>query len=126
MLASNQILGVLNVESRTANNFTESDERLLKGLADLAVIALQNAQAYEREKRLAAESQVLNEVSKVITSQLDSLRVFDLILEKALELTDSTLGTLNLYDDEANELYMVTERGVANARKGFRQKLQEG
>ncbi len=54
------------------------------------------------------------------------LRVFDLIVEKALELTDSTLGSLHLYDDEANELYMVTERGVANAKKSFRQKFHEG
>ncbi len=38
------------LKALSANNFSESDERLLKGLADLAVIALQNAQAYETRK----------------------------------------------------------------------------
>src|SRR5712692_9637680 len=54
-----------------------SDARLLQGLADLAVVALQNAQVYEREKRLVVEGRLLNEISKEITSQLDFARVFD-------------------------------------------------
>ena len=73
MLAGNTLWGVLNIESPNLNNFSESDERLLQGLADLAVIALQNAHAYEREKRLAEEAQALNQISKEITSQLDPL-----------------------------------------------------
>src|SRR5260370_6481772 len=126
MFAGNDLRGVLNVESLSPNNFTESDERLLKGLADLAVVALQNAQAYEREKRLVAEAQVLNEISQEITSQLDLNHVFDLILVKALELTHSTLGSLHLYDPHLNELYMVADRGVAEDKKGRHQKLGEG
>jgi GAF domain-containing protein len=126
MLAGNELRGVLNIESLSSNNFNESDERLLRGLADLAVIALQNAQAYEREKRLAQESQVLNEISKEITSQLDLTRVFDLILGKALELTHSVFGSLYLYDPHLNELHMVADRGVSEDKKGLRQKLGEG
>ena len=126
MLVGDDLRGVLNIESLSPNNFTESDERLLKGLADLAVIALQNAQAYEREKRLVAEAQVLNEISQEITSQLDLIHVFDLILEKALELTHSAMGSLYLYDPHVNELRMVAERGVAEDKKGRYQKLGEG
>jgi GAF domain-containing protein len=133
MLVGNELHGVLNVESLSVNNFSESDERLLQGLADLAVIALQNAQAYDREKhfaaeslRLATESQVLNQISKEITSQLDTSHVFDLILNKALELTHSTLGSLHLYNSDLNELIMVAELGVAQSKKGLRQLLHQG
>jgi len=126
MLAGNELRGVLNIESPHPNNFSEGDERLLKGLADLAVVALQNARAYEREKRLAAEAQVLNEISKEITSQLDPAHVFDLILEKALELTHSNLGNLMLYDPDQNDLWMAAERGVAQDKKGARQGLHQG
>ena len=100
--------------------------RLLTGLAALAVVALQNAQAYEREKRLLAEAQVLNEISKEITSQLNYAHVFDLILEKALELTHSSSGTLELYDRSQNELWMIAERGVSESKKGLRLGLDEG
>jgi len=126
MLAGNELRGVLNVESLSPNNFTESDERLLQGLADLAVIALQNAQAYEREKRLVAEGQVLNEISKEITSQLDLAHVFDLIVEKALELTHSKLGALLLYDSDLNDLGTVAAHGLAEDKKGIRLSLQQG
>jgi GAF domain-containing protein len=126
MLASDELHGVLNVESPNLNNFDESDERLLQGLADLAVVALQNAQAYEKEKRLAQESQVLNEISKEITSQLDYVRVFNLILDNALELTHSVLGSLHLYNAELGELRMMVEQGVAEENKGLRQKLGKG
>ncbi len=126
MLAGDELRGVLNVESSSPNNFGESDERLLQGLADLAVVALQNAQAYEREKRLVAEGQVLNEINREITSQLDLTHVFDLILEKALELSHSTLGSLHLYDPDQNDLQMVAERGVIEEKKGLRQTLHQG
>ncbi len=126
MMAGDKLLGVLDVESPVENNFGESDERLLKALADLAVVALQNAQAYDREKRLAEEAQVLNEVSKEITSQLDHIRVFNLIIERALSLTHSSLGTLWLYDREQNMLWMASERGVTDERKGKRITLDQG
>ena len=126
MLAGNELRGVLNVESTSPNNFNESDERLLKGLADLAVVALQNAQTYEREKRLVAEAQVLNDISKEITSQLDLNHVFALILERALELTRSTTGNLMLYDPEKHDLWMAAERGVAQDKKNRRQGLDQG
>jgi len=126
MLAGDELRGVLNVESLSPNNFNDRDERLLQGLADLAVIALQNAQAYEREKRLVEEARVLNEISKEITSQLDYVRVFDLILENALELTRSTTGTLELYDSNQNDLWMAAEHGVARDKKGQRLSLDHG
>lgn len=126
MFAGNDLRGVLNIESPSLKNFTERDERLLQGLADLAVIALQNAQAYEREKRFLEEAQALNEISKQITSQLDPVLVFDLILEKALELTYSHMGNLMLYDRDQNDLWMAAERGVAEDKKGKRQRLGQG
>jgi GAF domain-containing protein len=126
MLAGNELRGVLNVEGSSPNNFNESDERLLQGLADLAVVALQNAQAYERERRFAAEGQVLNEISKEITSQLDLAHVFDLILKKALELTRSTTGNLMLYDPDKHDMWMAAERGVSQDKKNRRQSLHEG
>ena len=62
LLMGNDLLGVLNVESSNPNNFSDSDERLLAGLADLAAVALQNARAYEREKHLVEEAQALNDI----------------------------------------------------------------
>jgi GAF domain-containing protein len=112
-----ELYGVLNVESQASQNYTERDERLLQGLADLAVIVVQNADAFKREQRLVEEGQVLNEISRQITSQLDSTHVFHLILTKALEFTRSTLGSLHLYNARTQQLTMVAWQGTGEQRE---------
>ncbi len=75
MLAGDELRGVLNVESPIPNNFNESDERLLQGLADLAVVALQNAELYKKAEREAQHFELLyqagQELSKI--TDLDQL-----------------------------------------------------
>lgn len=133
ILDGEEVVGILNFESTRAGAFQREDEQFLSTLAGQAGLAIKNAQAYERERRLAAEAQetadearALNEISKEITSQLDLTRIFDLILEKALSLTHSTLGSLHLYDRDRGDLWMAAERGVAADRKGLRLRLNEG
>lgn len=122
ILAQGELLGVLNVENNTFNHFHENDERLLTSLADMACVAIQNARVYLRAKRLADESQVLYDVSREIASQFDSNNVFDLILQKALELTDALNGSLYLYNPETQNLHRVAEcdiEGVALEGKRY-------
>src|SRR5260370_37266250 len=107
----------MNFERIRESAFHKEGQDFLVTLAGQAVLAIKKAQAYEREKRLAAEGRVLNQISKEITSQLDLTYVFDLILEKALELTHTTTGTLEIYDPEQDNLQMAAERGVVKEKK---------
>src|SRR5260221_10069091 len=126
LLDGEEVIGVLNFESTREAALSHADQDFIVTLAGQAVLAIKNAQAYEREKRLVAEAQVLNAISKEITSQLDITHIFDLILEKAMELTHATDGDLMIYDAERNDLWMAAERGVANEKKGLRQSLDQG
>jgi len=140
ILDDEEVVGILNFESTRAGAFHREDEEFLATLAGQAVLAIKNAQAYEREKRLVAEAQMqaeeahalaeetqaLNAISREITSQLDLSHVFDLILEKALALTHSTLGSLHLYDPERGDLWMAVEHGAAEDRKDLRLRLRQG
>lgn len=127
ILNEEEVIGVLNFESTREGAFRQEDEDFLQTLAGQAVLAIRNAQAYEREKRLAEEGRVLNEISKEIISQLeDHSHVFDLILEKALDLTHSETGVLMLYDAERNDLWMAAEHGVFEEVKGNRHSLHQG
>jgi GAF domain-containing protein len=126
LLDGEEVLGVLNVESKREKAFSEQDEHFLLTLAGQALLAIKKAQAYELEKRRAEERRVLNEISKEITSQLDYAHVFDLILEKALSLTGSTLGSLHLYDPERQTLRLVAGRGIASGRADQQQALDHG
>jgi GAF domain-containing protein len=117
LLDGGEVVGVLNFESTREAAFSEEDEDFLTTLAGQAVLAITKMQAYEREKRLAQEGQVLNEVSKEITGQLDYVRVFDLILTKALALTTSMLGTLHLHHPGLNTLRLVARHGEVQEEK---------
>ncbi len=86
------VIGVLNFESTQEGAFHQEDQDFLITMAGQAVLAIKNAQAYEREKRFAIEGRVLNKISKEIISQLDTDYIFGLILKHALELTRASAG----------------------------------
>jgi GAF domain-containing protein/anti-sigma regulatory factor (Ser/Thr protein kinase) len=112
LVDEDSVIGVINFASETPDAFSEKDETFLVTLAGQAVLAIKKAQAYEREKRSAAEGQALIDVGKEIVSQLDLDNVFRLILDKALQITSAQAGTLMLYDPRNNDLWMAAGRGV--------------
>lgn len=126
LLDGEEVVGILNVESTREGTFNQEDEDFLLTLAEQAVLAIRKAQAYAREKRLAEENLVLSEMSQNLTSQFDLAHIFDLILEKALDLTYATLGTLYLYDSSLHELRVAAEHGRAEDKKGSRSSLYQG
>src|SRR5207248_3791865 len=126
LLDGEEVVGVHNFESTKEAAFSQQDEDCLITLAGQVVLAIKNAQDYEREKRLVKEERVLNQISKEITSHLDRAYIFNLILDKAVELTHSSVGSLHLYNPELKDLRMVAEHGVAEEKKGQRQTLDQG
>jgi GAF domain-containing protein len=126
LLVDDEVIGVINLESSTEDAFSQADEHCLMTLSGQAVLAIKNAQAYENQQYLLYERDTLNEIGNEIIAKLDSASVFGLILDKALEITGSTVGTLMLYDPQRNDLWMAAERGVVDAQKGERHSLDEG
>ena len=126
LLDEDDVVGVLNFESTREAAFSQEDQIFLQTLAGQTVLAVKKAQAYDREKRFAAETQVLNDISKQITSQLNFEHVFGMILEQALTLTDSKHGILAIYDPELDNLWIADKRGVAEHMKGQRVSLDQG
>jgi GAF domain-containing protein len=121
-----EVIGIINFESTREAAFTQADEDFLVALAGQAVLAVQNAQAYQREQRIADERKALMQVNQQIISQLKPELVFDVILEKALEITNCSAGNLMLYDPVHNDFWMAAERGVEVQQKGRRQRMNEG
>jgi GAF domain-containing protein len=112
--ADGQVIGVINLESRTPNAFGLDEKDFVETLAGQAVLAIRNAQAYERERRLADERAALMSIGKEIVGQLDPAQVFQRILSQALTLTNTTVGTLHLYDPVEDRLQLMAEHGLAD------------
>lgn len=107
-------LGVINLERYSAEGFEIDQMRFLEILAGQVVLAIGKAQAFESQKQLARERQVILDIHKIITTELSEDRVVQLILEQSLKLTNAEAGCLYVYDKEANALklaYEIMEQG---------------
>ena len=102
-------IGVLLLQRRYVQPFTDKQIELVETFADQAVIAIENArlfdevQARTRDLSEALEQQTAtSEVLGVISSSPGELEpVFQAMLANAVRLCDAKFGTLNLYDGEA-------------------------
>lgn len=126
IVVSDVVIGVINFESTRRGAFTDADQDFLVTLAGQASLAIKNAQVYERERRIANEREALISIGKEISAQLDPTEVFELILEKALDVTECDAGNLMLYDPLRNDLWMAAQKGVVEDKIGRRQQLSEG
>lgn len=54
IITGDRLIGVLDVQSREINRFTESDIWVMQTLADLIAVAIQNARLYQQAQELAA------------------------------------------------------------------------
>lgn len=116
LLDDDEVVGVINFESVKENSFTREDEDFLTTLAGQAVLAIKNAQTYARQQEMTRELTAIQEVGADIVSRLKLQDVLDTILEKALELTESTAGQVLLYDRQRGDLCSEARRGISRDR----------
>ena len=83
LLVKNRVIGVIDIQSKHLNYFTEEHERLLSLVGSRIAIAIANARLYSRVSRQAETLRVLNDISRDLTSilNLDELlkRIGDLL-----------------------------------------------
>ena len=108
MLQGGEVRGVLNVESYTPNNFSTIDEELLTGLADLAVIAMRNAEQYQTAAMDARRFESLYKAGKELSSITEFSQLpqaYKTILRIAAEYCRGNL-VIRSYDDEKQSLLL--------------------
>ncbi len=94
LLYNSNVIGTLNVESTTVNNFTDDHVELLKTLANQAAVAIQNA-------RIIKKLDILDDVGQVLTStmRLREHEILELIYKKTSDLMDTNNMYIALYDE---------------------------
>lgn len=105
-------IGVMNFESSKEDAFSEDDQEFMETLAGQAVIVVRNAIEYERAQRIAAQRKTLIEIVNTLLSQDDRKVVFKIILEKALEITKTSKGTISNCDAIKRQIEVVAENGL--------------
>jgi GAF domain-containing protein/anti-sigma regulatory factor (Ser/Thr protein kinase) len=126
LLSSGRVVGVLHVGTLTPRVFTDADVELLQVAADRAALAIEHAQAYERE-RLARERseravRVLEAVQRVTDAALAYMSTDDLLdalLERMREILHADTAAILLLEKDGLMLR-------ARAAKGIEEEVEQG
>lgn len=103
MRAGNKVIGILSVESRRSNAFSEEDERLVSTLASQAAITFENARLFQASKKEIVEGkkvEALLSEEKDLLTHLVEVRTADLLrinaeLQDALRTKDEFLASMS-------------------------------
>ena len=100
LITRNRVIGVIDIQAEQLNYFTPEHQHLLMLTASRIAGAIENARLYTRVARQAQTLQVLNEISREITSILDP----DELLERVGQLIR------RIIDYQMLSVWLVNER----------------
>jgi PAS domain S-box-containing protein len=112
MLAQDNLIGYLNLESDEVDFYTEAQADLVQIFANQAATAIQNAHRFQSETKRRNEAENLQVAATAVTSSLDVEEVLQTILIALKEVTpyDSTSVLLL----EGNQVRIRAAKGLPN------------
>jgi len=110
-----QEIGVLVGYYRNPRRFSNDEIELLKAFSNQAGLAISNAGRYHQTNvalaRRVEQLSALASINKELSSTLSQDKVFNLVLDRAIEATGSTYGLLLVSDARNNAPKVVASRG---------------
>ncbi|MDI6768832.1 MAG: GAF domain-containing protein [Anaerolineales bacterium] len=113
--AGAETIGALSVGSRDATSvYTPRQVDLIQAIADQAAGAIVKARLLQETERRARQLTTLNEITRQLTSTLETEPLLQNILESAVGILNCEAGSLFLVDEQSDEMiFKVTVGPVA-------------
>ena len=113
IIEDNESLGVIGFESNRSNFFTENDEEFLATIANQVLVAIKKTGAYENElKAKDNELAIASVAQKIIEDHLNINEVINLVMRKALELTQSKAGAILMHDKVQKDFFIAAGQNI--------------
>ncbi len=104
LIIKNRVIGVIDIEATQPGYFTEDHQRLLSMVASRIAIGIENARLYTRTSRQAKTLEVLNEISRDLTSILNLDQLLQRVGEAVTRLIDYQMFSVLLVDAAGSTL----------------------
>ena len=137
LITKNRLIGVIDLESPYTNFFNDSHVSLLELLASRMAMALENARLYRRSVRQARTLQLLNEISRemssvlvlnellrkigTLTKRLIDYQRFSILMADEQARTFNAVISLKLDEDQTERGMVRFGQGIVGAAAGLRQ-----
>lgn len=116
LMAGNQVIGVLDVQSDQIDHFTTQDINIQSTLASQVATALQNARLFAQTEERAAELATINTLNQVASSQLELAALLAAVGAQLQETFLAHTLYIALYDEAADVIsfpfFMDKEEGM--------------
>ena len=99
MLEEGQLWGTLSVFANAKREWTADDQRVLATIGNQGVVAIRNAELYQKNDRIIWELRNLQEALQAATSTLDLNQVLQQVLAGAAKASSAQIGCLALEED---------------------------
>ncbi len=110
LFSEGQIAGVIDVDSDNLANFNTRDLNRLRAVADESITSLQSVWKQRQLITQSDQLKALISVGQKVVSNLELQSLWESITEAALDLTGSRMVTLQLYDEDKEQVTMQAIR----------------
>jgi NtrC-family two-component system sensor histidine kinase KinB len=123
LVTSQGAIGYLAVYFDSSHRFQASENNLLLSFASLAALAVSNARLHARSDLALAsrahQLSMLEAVGRELAAAMDSERLFEMVLNYALEFTHSPWGHLGLYEPNGERIILKAAHGYARQLNSY-------
>src|SRR5436305_11290617 len=109
LIDSDNFIGTLTASSPNINAFSTRQLQMLMIFADQAMLAITNARHAELAQRQADQLEMLLDISRGITTRLDTHSLYRTILIDIRRLISCESAIIYRYDNKTQDLYPVAE-----------------
>lgn len=113
MLRDGRVLGVVSAQSYRAGVYDEEDLELLAAVADLAAVALWNAQHVEELDRRRREAERLEEIGRALIASLELPEVLRRVVAAAIDLAEADSAHVFLFQPDGVAIAAMTGGNTA-------------
>ena len=113
LLAREQAVGVMIVQSAEEGAFEPADQRFLEGIAGPAAMAIEDLVVHWEHERRIAELSILGEISRALSSALELDQLLEVVFQQVGRLFDTTNFYIATYEEREEQwtLVLLVEHG---------------